>query len=133
MRLEPLQMRHAAELYEASRDPDLWTYKLIRQPRSLAEMEQVIASALQSQEAGACLPFFIIDLARGCAGSYRHSVYYSIIESEWPRIKVELEAKMQRQVVNPSNRASSANITQASVPCSMCGIGISSHTRQNLS
>ncbi len=28
-------------------------------------------------------------------GSYRHSVYYSIIESEWPRVKGRLEAKMQ--------------------------------------
>jgi N-acetyltransferase len=37
------------------------------QPRSLAEMEQVIASVLQSQQAGTCLPFAIIDLVRGCA------------------------------------------------------------------
>lgn len=71
-RLEPLQVKHATELYEASRDPGLWTYKLIRQPRSLAEMEQVIASALQSQEVGACLPFAIIDLARGCAAGEMH-------------------------------------------------------------
>ena len=29
-------------------------------------------------------------------GSYRHSVYFSIIDSEWPQIKVNLEAKMRR-------------------------------------
>lgn len=29
-------------------------------------------------------------------GSYRHSVYYSIIDSEWPRVKAGLEAKMLR-------------------------------------
>jgi len=28
-------------------------------------------------------------------GSYRHSVYYSIIESEWPQIKASLEEKMR--------------------------------------
>jgi hypothetical protein len=28
-------------------------------------------------------------------GSYRHSVYYSIIESEWPSIKARLEKMMQ--------------------------------------
>jgi N-acetyltransferase len=28
-------------------------------------------------------------------GSYRHSVYYSIIESEWPQVKAGLEVKMQ--------------------------------------
>jgi RimJ/RimL family protein N-acetyltransferase len=27
-------------------------------------------------------------------GSYRHSVYFSIIESEWPQVKANLEAKM---------------------------------------
>jgi N-acetyltransferase len=29
-------------------------------------------------------------------GYFRHSVYYSIIASEWPRVKVRLEEKMQR-------------------------------------
>lgn len=183
VRLEPLRMDHASKLYEASRDPSLWTYKPIRQPRSLMEMEQLIASVLQSQEAGACLPFTIISLDQGrpvgetryfnfalqdhgveigwtwlapsvqrtgvnteCKylllrhafeamgairvqlkthhlntnsqraierlgavkegilrnhmimpdGSYRHSVYYSIIESEWPAIKARLQTMMQR-------------------------------------
>ncbi|GHO96900.1 N-acetyltransferase [Reticulibacter mediterranei] len=29
-------------------------------------------------------------------GSYHHSVYYSIIEHEWPKIKAEVEAKMRQ-------------------------------------
>src|SRR5215831_15471314 len=66
-RLEPLTMNHAAELYRASRDPALWTYKPVTQPQLLAEMRQLIASTLQSQEAGACLPFAIRSLERGCA------------------------------------------------------------------
>ncbi len=65
--LEPLRMEHAGELYEASRDPGLWTYKPVAQPRSLTEMEHLIASVLQHQQAGACLPFAIISLERGCA------------------------------------------------------------------
>jgi RimJ/RimL family protein N-acetyltransferase len=28
-------------------------------------------------------------------GSYRHSVYYSILDTEWPQVKANLEAKMQ--------------------------------------
>ncbi|HEX7962349.1 MAG TPA: GNAT family protein [Terriglobales bacterium] len=183
VRLEPLRMDHASQLYEASRDPNLWTYKPVRQPGSLTEMEQLIASVLQSQEAGACLPFAIISLDRERAvgetryfnlmlqdhgveigwtwldpsvqrtgvnteckylllrhafeamgairvqlrthhlntnsqraierlgavkegilrnhmimpdGSYRHSVYYSIIESEWPAIKERLQSMTQR-------------------------------------
>jgi len=60
VRLEPLRLEHAAQLYEASRDPGLWTYKPVKQPRSLA-------SVLQSQQAGTCLPFAILSLERECA------------------------------------------------------------------
>ncbi len=38
--LEPLRMEHAGELYEASRNPGLWTYKPVSQPGSLTEMGQ---------------------------------------------------------------------------------------------
>lgn len=183
-RLEPLRLEHAADLYAALRDhPGLWKYMLTRQPRTLDEMQQLIAATLKKQEAGECLPFAIIDLERGCAvgetrylnivahdhgleigstwltpdvqrtglnteckymllshafetlgairvqlkthhnnlqsqraierlgaikegilrnhmimldGSYRNSVYYSIIVSEWPQVKAGLEAKMRR-------------------------------------
>jgi N-acetyltransferase len=189
-RLGPLRLEHAAQLYEASRDPGLWTYKPVKPPRSLTEMEQLIASVLQSQQAGACLPFAILSLERGRAvgetryhnfmlqdygveigwtwltpsvqrtgvnteckylllrhafevlgairvqfrthhlnitsqralerlgavkegvlrnqlilpdGSYRHSVYYSIIQSiiqdEWPSVKARLENMMPRESI----------------------------------
>lgn len=184
VRLEPLQMKHAAELYNVSQDQVIWTYMPAFPPRSLADMEQIIATALREQESRTCLPFAIIDLAQGRAvgstryhdwrlpdhgveigwtwiapsvqrtgvnteckylllrhaferlgairvqlkthhlntksqraierlgavregllrnhmimpdGSYRHSVFYSIIESEWPRVKAGLETKMQYQ------------------------------------
>ena len=183
-RLEPLRMEHAAELYEASRDPGIWSYLPVQTPASLADMEQLLASTLHLQQEGECLPFAIIDLTYGRAvgqtrylsivrkdrgleigwtwltpavqrtginteckylllshafehsgairvqlkthhmnlqsqraierlgatkegvlrnhmimpdGSYRHSVYYSIIDSEWPQIKAGLGAKMQRE------------------------------------
>ena len=183
VRVEPLTMNHAAELYEASRDSALWTYKPVKQPQSLADMRLLLASTLQSQEAGACLPFAITCLERGCAvgetryhnftlsdrgveigwtwlapavqrtgfnteckylllrhafeewgairvqfrthhlnttsqralerlgavregvlrnhlimpdGSYRHSAYFSIIDSEWPAVRARLEAMLQR-------------------------------------
>lgn len=182
-RLEPLRLEHAADLYEASRDPDIWTYMPIRQPQSLAEMRSHIEEALRSQEAGATVPFATISLEHGRAmgatryltimphdrgleigwtwlspaiqrtgvnteakymllrhafedlgairvqlkthhlnvrsqraierlgavkegtlrnhmimpdGSYRHSVYYSVIEDEWPGVKARLEMKMGR-------------------------------------
>ncbi len=49
VRLEPLRMEHASEIYDASRDPSLWTYKPVKQPQSLLEMEQLVASTLQNQ------------------------------------------------------------------------------------
>jgi N-acetyltransferase len=181
VRLEPLQMKHAADLYQVAQDPAIWTYMSIAPIRSLAAMEQFIATALQEQEAGVSLPFATIDLAqqrvvgstryldmkpehRGLEigwtwlspsvqrtginteckylllqyafetwgairvqlkthhlnfksqraierlgavkegtlrnhvimpdGSYRHTVYYSVIDSEWPAVKKGLEAKM---------------------------------------
>ena len=183
VRLEPLHLKHAFALFEASRDSGLWTYKPVAQPHSLTEMEQLITSVLQNQQAGGCFPFAIISLERDSAvgetryhnftlqdygleigwtwltpsmqrtgvnteckylllrhafevmkairvqfrthhlntnsqralerlgavregvlrnhlimpnGSYRHSVYYSIIESEWSSVKARLEAMMQR-------------------------------------
>jgi hypothetical protein len=29
-------------------------------------------------------------------GSYRHSVYFSIVDSEWPAVRARLEAMLQR-------------------------------------
>jgi RimJ/RimL family protein N-acetyltransferase len=184
VRLEPLRLEHAPALCEALREaPNLWQYIYVQQPRSVEQMEQWVAQALQDQAQGTSLPFVIRDLASGqivgstrylrievqhrgleigwswltpsaqrtginteCKylllrhafeqlgairvqlnthsrniqsqraierlgavkegvlrnnrimpdGSYRHSVYYSIIESEWPKVKAELEVKMRR-------------------------------------
>lgn len=66
VRLEPLRLTHARELYEASRDPTIWTHLLIQQPQSFLETEQHITTLLQAQQAGERLPFAIIDLEKGC-------------------------------------------------------------------
>ncbi len=183
VRLEPLQMKHASDLFAAAQDPAIWTYMSSHLNGSLPAIEAWISAALQEQAAGIVLPFAIIDLSSGYAvgstrymtisvrdrgleigwtwlapvvqrtgvnteckylllrhafetlgairvqlkthhdnlrsqraierigatregvlrnhmimpdGSYRHSVYYSIIDSEWPRVKGRLEAKMQQ-------------------------------------
>jgi RimJ/RimL family protein N-acetyltransferase len=67
VRLEPLRMAHAGALYEAGRDPEIWTYLTYKQPRSLVEMEQHIAAVLGEEQAGARLPFAVINLQSGCA------------------------------------------------------------------
>ena len=183
VRLEPLQMEHAAELLEVGQDPDIWAYMPVDPSVSLAAMQAMIGVALREQEAGTVLPFIIREQSSGRAlgstrylnimshdrgleigwtwlgasarrsgvnteckylllrhafetlgasrvqfktdsrnlrsqraieriggikegvlrnhmimpnGYFRHSVYYSIIESEWPQVKANLQAKMAR-------------------------------------
>jgi RimJ/RimL family protein N-acetyltransferase len=180
VRLEPLRLEHAMELYAISQYPDIWRYMPYKQPASVSEMEAWIAAALQAQERGVEVPFAIIDRSSHALGStrylnitpkdraleigwtwltvtarrtpvnteckylllrhafealgairvqfktdsrnmtsqraierigavkegvlrnhvimpdgyYRHSVYYSIIESEWPMVKAHLESRL---------------------------------------
>jgi RimJ/RimL family protein N-acetyltransferase len=65
VRLEPLRMAHADELFEASRDPDIWTHLTMRQPRSRTDMEQLIAADLRDQQVGERLPFALVSLQLG--------------------------------------------------------------------
>jgi RimJ/RimL family protein N-acetyltransferase len=56
VRLEPLEVRHLAGLWEASRDPRTWRWLSVRQPASLDEMAAWIASARDAARTGAELP-----------------------------------------------------------------------------
>jgi RimJ/RimL family protein N-acetyltransferase len=183
VRLEPLQAKHATDLYEAGQDERIWRYMPVKLGQSVTEMQNWIASTLKLQESGTILPFAIIDRGseraigstryhdiqeqnRGLEigwtwltpqvqrtgvnteckylllqhafehlgairvqlktdsrnlqsqraierigaikegvlrnhmimwdGYYRHSVYYSVIESEWPGVKAGLAEKMGR-------------------------------------
>jgi N-acetyltransferase len=46
VRLEPLELAHLDGLWEASRDPQVWTWLSIRQPRTRAELEAWLDDAL---------------------------------------------------------------------------------------
>src|SRR5262245_44936537 len=73
VRLEPLQLTHAADLFEAGADDSrVWRY-LAAWPHSVEEMQVVIAGALELQRAGRELPFAVIEAASGRAiGSTRY-------------------------------------------------------------
>jgi RimJ/RimL family protein N-acetyltransferase len=73
VRLEPLQLAHAADLFEAGADdPRVWRY-LAAWPHSIEEMQGVIAGALELKHAGRELPFAVVETARGRAiGSTRY-------------------------------------------------------------
>ena len=184
VRLEPLAEAHASDLYDAGRDPALWTFKPVAAPGSVAEMAELVARTVQEQVAGRCLPFAVVERESGRAvgetrfhnfahrdrgleigwtwlaprvqrtgvnteckflllrhaferlgavrvqfrthhlntnsqralerlgavregvlrrhmlmpdGSYRDSVYFSILDSEWPTVRTHLEGLMQRR------------------------------------
>lgn len=59
--LEPLQERHAEDLLEAGRDPEIWRYMTAPAPRSLDDMRALIAGALRLAATGAELPFAIVE------------------------------------------------------------------------
>lgn len=67
IRLEPLAVSHAPDLYDAGRDPSLWTYKPVPAPRSPAEMTALVTATLKQQAAGQCVPFAIVEQESGRA------------------------------------------------------------------
>jgi RimJ/RimL family protein N-acetyltransferase len=184
VRLEPLAEAHASDLYDAGRDPSVWTYKPVAAPGSVTEMAELVARTVREQHAGRCLPFAVVELQSGRAvgetryhdfahadrgleigwtwlaprvqrtgvnteceflllrhafeqlgavrvqfrthhlnadsqralqrlgavregvlrrhmlmpdGSYRDSVYFSILATEWPTVRTRVEALMQRR------------------------------------
>jgi len=56
VRLEPLAKRHAAGLWEASRDPRTWRWLPIPQPQTHEELEAWVDDALARSAAGLDLP-----------------------------------------------------------------------------
>ncbi len=70
VRLEPLRPEHAAELWEASRDPQTWTWLSISQPATRDEMDGLVNAALAAARAGTEIPFVTIS-HMGTIGSTR--------------------------------------------------------------
>jgi RimJ/RimL family protein N-acetyltransferase len=62
VRLEPLGLRHADDLYVAGDDPRIWRYLPRPQPTSVAETRAWIEQALQIAAGGTQVPFAIVDV-----------------------------------------------------------------------
>ncbi len=73
VRLEPLQVRHAADLYAVGQDPAIWRYLPADPSGSIEEIAEWIRATSQTQATGQTLTFAIINLATGHAvGSTRY-------------------------------------------------------------
>lgn len=106
VRLEPLTMAHAADLFAAlSEDIEIWKWLSIEPPTTLAAMEAYIASALEMQSAGREVAFAQIARSAGRAvGSTRYlsisprdlglEIGWTWIGKSWQRTAVNTEAKL---------------------------------------
>lgn len=72
-RLEPLGEQHLADLFQASRDPEIWEFLPTPWPRTPEELRVWYAAAQALKGRGEEFPFAIIDLETGKAvGSTRY-------------------------------------------------------------
>ncbi len=73
VRLEPLEVRHAKDLFAVGQDESIWLYMPRPKLASVADAEEMIDAAQKMASAGTQLPFAIIDRTRGTAvGSTRY-------------------------------------------------------------
>ena len=73
VRVEPLTLEHAADLYEAGNDEKIWEFLPWPCPGGVAEMEEWIREALATGSDGSAIIFAIVHLGEGRAvGSTRY-------------------------------------------------------------
>jgi N-acetyltransferase len=71
--LAPLRPEHAADLFEAGRDPEIWRYMPTTGFHSLADVERWVEEAQRAEADGLEQPFAIVELRSGRAvGSTRY-------------------------------------------------------------
>jgi hypothetical protein len=86
IRLEPLALEHLPGLVEVGCDPELW--RLTVQNGSTPEaMRAWVEAAVEDARRG--------DHQITWTGRVRDSVYYSIVDEEWPAVKALLERKLR--------------------------------------
>lgn len=103
--LEPLALAHAADLFEAGRDPATWRYMPRPALRSVEDTESMIRQALVEADAGREIAFAIVERAsRRAIGSTRlldiqrpHraiEIGWTWIGPAWRRTPVNTECKL---------------------------------------
>lgn len=71
--LEPLDERHAADLFAAGADEETWRYMTLPAPRTIADVSAMIREAAEESGSGREVAFAIVERASGAAvGSTRY-------------------------------------------------------------
>lgn len=105
VRLEPLTLAHAPDLFDAlSRDPSVWQWLGVKPPAAVEGMAELVAEDVQAQAQGTVLFFAQIELAGGRAvgrTSYLNisrrdrglEVGHTWLGRPWQRTALNTEAK----------------------------------------
>lgn len=64
VRIQPMEERHAEALFEAGRDPSIWTY-MPMSIRSPEHMRELVRQALAAKKDGSEFPYVIVDRESG--------------------------------------------------------------------
>jgi RimJ/RimL family protein N-acetyltransferase len=100
VRLEPLTLDHANGLLEAAKEPSIWTYLVVPQPKTVEDIAAWIQEALSHHAKGVHLSFAVIHKATGkVVGSTRFldiRPFDGSVEIGW----TWYSAEFQRTVVN---------------------------------
>lgn len=105
VRLEPMIAHHAPGLLESAKNERIWDFMSAPQPKSLADMEKLVAEALDERQSGVGQPFVIIHRQSGAiAGSTRcydfrpahraMEIGWTWVGAPWQRTAVNTEAKL---------------------------------------
>jgi RimJ/RimL family protein N-acetyltransferase len=105
VRLEPLAMEHAAGLFEAGKDPGIWTWLSEDQPADVDGMRVIVERALAACERGERLPWVQLDAVTGEVagttsfydidpGNRGLAIGYTWIGARWHRTGVNTESKL---------------------------------------
>lgn len=104
VRLEPLAEHHAADLFRASQDDDIWLYMPHPRPDNLEQVRMIIRESIEDSRRGFALPFAIVHLeTRRAVGSTRYldiqppnrslEIGWTWIGTEYQRTAVNTESK----------------------------------------
>jgi N-acetyltransferase len=103
VRLEPLRIEHAEELFEVGSDPELWRLTTVR-IESVDDMRRYLQAALDEQSRGVALPFATCERETGRAiGTTRYAnivpehkrleIGWTFVSPRWQRTPINTEAK----------------------------------------
>jgi RimJ/RimL family protein N-acetyltransferase len=105
VRLEPLSTEHAPGLFEAGKDPGVWTWLSKAQPQDVADMRLVVTQMLAAYEARDQVPWVQIDARTGeVAGTTSYHdlepqhrglyIGHTWIGPRWQRTGLNTESKL---------------------------------------